>query len=305
MIKLKFILLLTFLIIKICLTAQTPDQSASYLNKFNTDYITGMMNNKPETIVQYYAIGIRLMPEFQKTIIGKTYAQQYHQSFFERFVILAYTRSISEIIDLGSKVAESGKFNMTLKLKSSGKQQEIQGKYFCIWDKQKNSTLSLNTETWNYDHHLENEDQMRFQNIPVTDVALQSHVPVNSNVSFELAALNRLMETTVSQHDAKIWSQFYTEDAIILHSHQPASNDKKEQDAYLKKHVTELPDFEKLDIRNDRIDHLGKYIIEYASHIAIWKSGESSGVGLGKDLRIWRREQDGSLKIFRHIGMYD
>lgn len=66
-----------------------------------------------------------------------------------------------------------------------------------------------------------------------------------------------------------------------------------------------MPIFEKLDIRNDRIDDLGKYVIEYASHIAVIRNGDYSGVGTGKDIRIWRREAGGSLKIFRHMAMYD
>jgi hypothetical protein len=66
-----------------------------------------------------------------------------------------------------------------------------------------------------------------------------------------------------------------------------------------------MPIFEKLDVRNDRIDDLGNYVIEYASHIAIIRSGDFSGVSTGKDLAIWRREPNGALKIFRHITMYD
>jgi len=110
-----------------------------------------------------------------------------------------------------------------------------------------------------------------------------------------VAAFNGLMEATVSQHDAKIWSQFYSDDGILFSKGNPLNEGRKAIDEYL----------EKLDIRNDRIDNLGGYVIEYASHIANWRSGEYSGIGLGKDLRIWRREKNGFLKIFRHIGMYD
>jgi hypothetical protein len=46
-------------------------------------------------------------------------------------------------------------------------------------------------------------------------------------------------------------------------------------------------------------------VIEYASHIAIIRDGEYSGVGTGKNIVIWRREKGGSLKIFRGIAMYD
>ena len=148
-------------------------------------------------------------------------------------------------------------------------------------------------------------DQLKFKEIPNVDVALSPHVNINNNISFELAALNRLVESTVSQHDAKIWSLFYSDEAILCHSGRAISKGKKEVDDFLIEHCRELPIFETLDVRNDRIDHLGNYVIEYASHIATVRNGDWSGVGVGKDLRIWRREKDGSLKIFRHIGSYD
>jgi hypothetical protein len=33
--------------------------------------------------------------------------------------------------------------------------------------------------------------------------------------------------------------------------------------------------------------------------------GESSGVNLGKNLRVWRRAESGVLQIWRAIAMYD
>jgi hypothetical protein len=32
---------------------------------------------------------------------------------------------------------------------------------------------------------------------------------------------------------------------------------------------------------------------------------ESSGVNLGKNLRVWRRAENGALQIWRAIAMYD
>lgn len=263
------------------------EKTVAHLKKFRSDYITGMLNKKPETIVSYYADGIRLMPEFQKTVIGKSNALLYHKAFSARFDIQEFSSDEIEILNLGSRVVELGMFTMKMKLKSTGKDYELKGKYQGIWEKLENGKLSLITEAWNYNHPLEMEEQMRFEEVPGVDVALQPHLPINSHISFELAALNRLMEATVSQHDAKIWSQFYTNDGTFCYSRHPIYKGKKEIDEFLEKHVKELPVFEKLDIRNDRIDDLGDYVIEYASHIAVWRGGEYSGIGLGKDLRIW------------------
>lgn len=286
-------------------TVKADEKTITYLKKFRSDYIKGVMDKKPEVIHAYYAENIRLMTEFQKTVMGKANVLLYHKTFQARFDVTSYARTEIEIFDLGSMVVEHGLFEMKMKSKNTGKEHEAKGKYQNIWEKAGNDKLVLITEGWNYNHQPEIEQQLRFDDIPAVDVAIQAHVPVNSHVSFELAALNRLMEATISQHDGKLWSQFYSDNAILFAQRHSLYDGRKAIDDYIEMHVKELPVFEKLDIRNDRIDVLGEYVIEYASHIATWRSGEYSGVGLGKDLRIWRREKNGSLKIFRHIGMYD
>ena len=245
------------------------------------------------------------MLEFQKTIIGKSNVQVYFKAFLERFDVYEFGREEKEILDLGSVITELGMFRMKIRSKSTGRNHEVTGKYIDIWEKSGDGELALITEAWNYNHQLEIEDQFRFDGIPQVDVALQAHLPINNNISFELAGLNRLMESVVSQHDAKIWSQFYAEDGMFLYSRNRIYEGKEALNKFLDAHAKGLPVFEKLDIRNDCIDDLGSYVIEYASHVANWRNGEHSGVNTGKDLRIWRREKDCSLKIFRHIGMYD
>ena len=304
-----------FLLASLCLNishvfgqsnVKTAENTIAYLQKFRTDYIRSILDKKPEMIHVYYAEDIRLMPEFQKTVIGKGNALTYHNAFSTRFNIQSYNRTEIEVLDLGSRIVELGMFAMKIKLKATGKEYEVNGKYLNIWEKREHQNPVLITEAWNYNHTLEIEDQFRFEDAPEVDIALQSHVPINTNIRFELAALNRLMEATISQHDAKIWSQFYSDDGMFIYSRHPIYKGRKALDEFLENHVrNDLPVFEKLDIRNDRIDDLGDYVIEYASHIAIWRSGEYSGVNTGKDLRIWRRGADCSLKIFRAMGMYD
>jgi ketosteroid isomerase-like protein len=286
--------------------AQTTvnEKTRAFLKQFTLDYTKNILDKKPELLALYYREDVRLMPPFQRTIVGKDNLVSYNKAFANRFEIQDYNRTDLEVLDLGSMVSEIGLFTMKIKIKNSGKTYDLQGKYLNLW-RHENEKLSLIVEAWNYDHAIDFADQLKFREIADVDVALSSHVNINNNISFELAAMNRLMEAVVSQQDARLWSQFYSDEVILCHSGHAMSKGKKEVDEFLVEHCRELPIFEKLDIRNDRIDHLGNYVIEYASHIATVRNGDWSGVGVGKDLRIWRREKDGSLKIFRHIGMYD
>lgn len=279
--------------------------ATDFLKKFGSDFIEHIQNGKPESLRPYFADSLRLMPEFQKTVIGKKHALSYYKAFLERFGISDYRRETVEVLDLGERVVELGTFNLVLTLKSSGKTYSVEGKYQEFWQKSQNGKLALVTAAWNYSHEITIADQMRFSTVPATDVAMTAHLPINNNIRFELAALNRLQERTISEHDAKLWTRFFTDDAKYIYSGSPIAGGRKEIDDFFAEHVRHIPVFEKLDIRNDRVDHLGDYVVEYASHIAIVRSGDFSGVFTGKNVNIWRREKDGSLKIFREMAMYD
>jgi ketosteroid isomerase-like protein len=284
----------------------SPDaQTAAHLAQFRTDYAKSVLGRKPELLAPYYADDVRLMPEFQRTIQGKDNSLAYHQAFGARFDVAQYEKREIETLDLGSRVVEWGTFTTKIILKSTGQAHTLQGKYQHLWQKQANDRLVLVTEAWNYNHQVAVAEQLRFAEVPAVQVAYQAHVPVNSNISFELAALNRLMEDAFTQHDPTIAAQFFADDGAFFYSFNPIYRGRQALDAFFVQHMRQMPVFEKLNCRTDRIDDLGTYVIEYASHIAIIKDGDYSGVGTGKNLRIWRREKGGSLKLFRQMAMYD
>ncbi|CAA9345322.1 MAG: hypothetical protein AVDCRST_MAG56-8134 [uncultured Cytophagales bacterium] len=284
----------------------TPDaRTMAHLAQFRSDYAQSLQRKKPELLAAYYAENVRLMPEFQFTVMGKSNALAYQQAFTDRFDVQQTDRVPLETLDLGTRLAEMGTFTTTLTAKQTGRQYTLRGKYQHLWEKRETGKPLLVTEAWNYSHKVEIADQLKFADVPAVQVAYQAHLPVNSNISFELAAMNRLMEDAFAQHDARIAAQFFADDGAFLYSSNPIYRGRKELDAFFEEHMRQLPVFEKLDCRTDRIDVLEGYVIEYASHIAIIKDGDYSGVGTGKNVRIWRREKDGSLKMFRQMAMYD
>lgn len=141
--------------------------------------------------------------------------------------------------------------------------------------------------------------------MPSVYLALQPRVPVAAGISLELAALQKLQESAIVQHDGKTWALFYADDGILLANHGGVVSGRDALVHYTVEHANAFPVFEKLDLRTHRIDDLGEYVIEYASGIANWRVGDSSGVSLGKNILVWRREGSGSLKIWRAISMYD
>jgi ketosteroid isomerase-like protein len=311
MIRTKLLLLLAALL---CLPVTrtfarpglNPDaRTVAHLAQFRADYAQSLRHKKPGLLAAYYAENVRLMPEFQLTVMGKSNALAYQGAFTDRFDVQQTDRVPLETLDLGTRVVELGTFTTTLTHRQTGRQYVLEGKYQNLWEKSGQGKPVLVTEAWNYNHPVPFADQLRFGGVPAVQVAYQAHLPVNSNISFELAALNQLMEAAFTQHDANLSSRFFSDDAAFIYSSNPIYRGRQALDAFFVQHMREMPIFEKLDCRTDRIDVLEGYVIEYASHIAHWRNGESSGVNTGKNLRIWRREKDGSLKMFRQMAMYD
>lgn len=274
------------------------------IDKFNTAYRDQMLKGDAALISFLLDDNVRLMPEFQMTVKGKNNTVQYYTAFHKRFDVTLYDRQSSEVLDLGKQVIAWGQFTMSMVHRTTSSKMELHGKYMDVWMKGAGNELKLVTQAWNYNHEINFSDSLKFD-VPVVNIALAAHAPVTDNTSFELAGLNELMESVIIQHDARRWKMFYSDDGNFLYSRSPVFQGRKALDRFIDEHVSGLPIFEKLDIRNDQIDYLGEYVIEYASHTAFVRGEGWSGTGTGKDIRIWRREKDCSLKIFRHIGMYD
>jgi hypothetical protein len=276
----------------------------SQIEKFRISYADHMLKGNASSLSPFIDDHVRLMPEFQMTVKDKQNVLLYYGAFHKRFSVTAYSRESSEILDLGKRVVEWGQFTQSIVQKATKSKMELRGKYMDVWIKGSGDKLTLVTQAWNYNHDINFADSLKF-NVPTVNIASAAHTPVTDNISFELAGLNELMESIIIQHDARRWKMFYSDDGNFLYSRSPVFQGRKALDQFIDDHVIGLPIFEKLDIRNDQIDYLGEYVIEYASHTAFVRGEGWSGTGTGKDIRVWRREKDCALKIFRHIGMYD
>lgn len=299
----------------VALATEAPESPLSRehratLDAYRVAQVRGYLDGNPDVMLVHLADAVRLMPGYQKTVLGKSDASTYHRAFLKRFTVRAYERQPIEAVDIGLRVLEMGRFSMTLvekgaKPSGAAVPHTLAGKYLDLWEKSPTGTLTLNTATWNYDELPKIVDQLRFDEVPGVLMALRPRVPVRAGISLELAGICKLQESAIIQHDGKTWALFYADDAILLANHGGVVSGRKALDDYTVDHAKSLPVFEKLDIRTDQIDDFGKYVIEYGTGVATWKVDDYSGVSLGKNIRVWRRADNGALQIWRAISMYD
>jgi ketosteroid isomerase-like protein len=284
--------------------APLPGRRAS-LDAYRSAHVQAVLHEDIEPIVSPYVEDARLIPPYHGTVFGPANVRSYYSAFFERFDVREYRRDELKTFNLGSRLIVIGRYALSLAAVGGAQVHEITGSYMDIWESVPGKPLGLMTHAWNTDAYSPVANDLRFSDVPSVRTAFEAHVPVSGGLSFELAALNRLHEVAILQHDDKVWSQFFAEDAVLLANQHGLLQGRPAIDAYLADHVKEMPVFEKLDIRNDEIDATGRYVIEYASHVANWRNGDSSGVNTGKNIRLWRREREGTLKMICGIGTYD
>jgi ketosteroid isomerase-like protein len=283
----------------------TSPQLTSTLGVMRASRIQAILEGNPEPLVAPCTGSTRLMTEGLPTVIGSANIEAYFRAFFARFTVRAYVCSDVQTWDLGARVAEFGRFTLQLAPKAGGAELSLQGKYLDLWEHDSGSGLRLAVIASNFDAWMPNGDILRFDGIPYVRVAMQARVPLDNDLSVELAAYNLLMQRALIEHDAALWSRIYADDAVLMPNNAPIAPGHAAIAAFIEAHCRELPIFEQLDLRNDRIEEAGGYIYEFASHIANWRSGASSGVSTGKNLRIWRREPDHALKLILQIAAYD
>ena len=279
----------------------SPAPIPNIVNQFEKVTLESLLHNEVSKRNSYYTDKTYLMGEYQKVLKGKSNLENYYQAFLKRFKVNSYEKQIVELLDLGNWMVETGTFEMNLTQKGTATTETYQGKYQNLWQREENGEWKVFAEAWNYNHPIEDWSIFSFPELEVYD-----HLSVRlESVPIQVLAHNSYSEEIISNHDDKKWAQLYDEQGMLLYSHSPLYNGKSAISAHLKEHVKTLPTFNTLDIGNFFLSELDEYIIELGNHYVDWSLGENQGISTGKNIRIWKKHPNGSIKVFRQTAMYD
>lgn len=289
----------------LCSASSSLDtQTLSKLEQARTNYIKGVMRENTSTLLMHHALSVRIMPEANPTIFGKANAELYFKALFKRFDVKGYNKSPMNFIDMGTKVAEIGAFDLEMQTKG-GEERKLSGHYVNLWQRNDSGNWEIHTDVWNFNHWPAFKEELVFAGIPSVVTAMQAKVPIDSPQSFEIAAYEAINQHGVRIGDPDIVSFKFNDSAHYFPNFQPALIGKPAIAEWWKQHMKELPLLDAVHNRSDAIETLGRYTIQHSSHIVAWRSGEHSGGSTGKHLKIWERQDDGILRAILFIAAYD
>lgn len=289
------------------LLAQNANDKAlqNQLEKTNTLLTQSFVNKNIAGFISFCDENVIYMPEYQSTIKGAKQLNDYLKNLMEKREVTAFSKKTTEVYTSKNRAVEIGVFFISVRGVNESKIENLTGKYISVWDIS-NKQLKLLSEAFGYFKNVEN---------PSVFVVKSMHYPDENNslmdttkstaISFQLKAYNTLMEKAVSNRDGNLRADFFTEDAVFMPFADTLKIGMKVLRPYLIEYNSYPVTIDSISIYNVYSENLGNFIIEYPMFYVKWHNAQNNGVGSGKGIRLWRKDNDCSLKIVREIGVHD
>ncbi|UZR97087.1 hypothetical protein [Chondrinema litorale] len=284
----------------------TPSFKSNSLDErllnMNTLFTNSVLKENLEERLKYYTDETLCMPEYQLSMRGVKMIESYFLEIFKREEVELFEKEIFEVITMGNTLVELGTFKKEYRLLGKQNLLKQNGKYCNVWQVQTDNSLKLKAECWGYFHPIENPESLVVSSANTLE---DIPVDVNNHIAFELMAVNALMEKGVKTHNAALRSSFFTDDGMFL----PFADSIKSGFGNINEHLIEYTSnnvsIDSIHVYNQGFEVLGDYVIEYPKFFVSWSLPEAKGISHGKGIRVWQRQADCTLKLYREIGLHN
>jgi len=251
--------------------------------------------------LDHYADQAISMPEYQTTLAGRNEIENYYRDIFKKQHIKTIRREPQEFIHLANTIIAIGTFQRAYETPTKDSLITLKGKYWHVWVPE-TGTYHIKGEAFGYFHPVDNPESL----IISTNQQQPDESKIQMEVSFELKAYNALMEKGVRQRNATLRVNFFTEDAIFYPFADSAVVGMDQLKPYLTAYSNRgTVTIDSVSCYTFNFEKLGDYILEYAMFKVKWRLTDRTGRTEGKGIRIWKRQADGSLRLFREIGTHN
>ena len=279
--------------------AQTVDDARAAM-------ISAIKAEDADAIDAFISAETTLLPEYQKALIGGDNTRAYYDAFAARFEVERLKKKSREVIKVGTKHVDIGTFELSLRHEQTDAAHKLKGSYFDVWDLSDKNAPKLATQAWNYDESYENVRALtEFKSLNGTHYAFTPHAPLVDDISFDLALLTDFNDSAMMRREHGVLYHAYAKDAIMAPHDTPYVEGKEAIEEFLKGYSAGWPLFDYVSSQSHFIEGGENYALEQFSYNLRWNAAPHSGIAIGKGVRILKRDDHGSWRIFRVISMHD
>jgi len=263
------------------------------------------VNDNLNALIEYYDVHALSMPEYQLMLDGLDEIKLYYTEILKRQNIKSYVHVADEFIHLNKTIVEIGTFKKEYYNDSNPDSLiTLKGKYWNIWEAGQNSSFKLVSEAFGYFNPVSHPEALTVRMSKKQPD--ESEILLHKEIPFELKAYNALMEKGVRNRDGILRSSFFTHDARFFPFAEPTLKGIENIKPYLigyssRGQVT----IDSIMCYTYDFKYADNYVLEYDMFKVKWNNANGSGKTEGKGIRIWHRQEDNSLRLFREIGTHN
>ncbi len=256
-----------------------------------------------EGFLLHYDKAIISIPEYQLTLTGSTEVRIFYKEIFARQKIKTFKRNTEEIVMIDSIAIEIGTFEKEYQDSKTDSTFTQNGKYWNIWSVKPDARFKIKAEAFGYFHPIKNSETLVVKsNNKQPD---ESEILLTKQIPFELKAYNALMEKGVRNRDGILRSEFFTDDAQVMPFADSTKRGIEKIKPYLIAYNAGPVTIDSIMVYTYHYEKFKDYVVEYTMFKVMWTIPQLSGRTEGKGIRIWKRQEDNSLKLFREIGTHN
>lgn len=259
------------------------------------------LNTNVDGCLNLYDDNAISMPEYQATLTGRNEIEKYYREINRKLRVKSVHRQPLEFIHLKNSIVVIGALKRVYVDQANDSLIQLNGKYWHIWSVQE-GVYRIKGEAFGYFHPVAHQEPI----VMSTRQQQPDEEDIRIKVPLELKAYNALMEKGVRQRNGELRAGFFAENAVFYPFADTAVVGMRHIKPYLIAYSNRgTVRIDSVSCYTYAFEDYDDYILEYDMFKVKWSVADLKGRTQGKGIRIWIRQKDKSLRIFREIGTHN
>ena len=249
-----------------------------------------------EETLSLFSDNATLLPEYHKSLWGKSKISAYYVQFFEKSNAVKFNKDAFEIMAIDEYFVELGTFEHQY-TSPSGKDFEYKGKYVTYWQFHTDDTPKIMAHIWGSSSYFEPENL----NFIEVDVPSTKAITPRTQWEEDIEEVRKFAYDAVFAGDSKKQLTTYAKDAIYMTYYDPPFIGKEKITEYFDSHYNPDIPMDSLMTRSVKVIDMGEYAFNFGEYYVEWTWERQPWYVGGKGLALHKRMADGSIKIYRQM----
>ncbi|MFD2585654.1 YybH family protein [Croceitalea marina] len=258
--------------------------------------VEALKSESLESTLSLFCDEATLLPEYHKSLVGKSKIRAYYSQFFEKTVTSKLSKKSFEILDLGMYFVELGTFEHTYKTPKN-EEFHYKGKYTTYWLFSEDKAPKIIAHILGASNYFEAEN-LNFISVAVSD---SKEIIPSSQWERDIEEIRKFVYDAILSGDSKRQMKTYAEDAVYMTYYVPPFIGKGKIREYFDQHYNPDVSMDSLMTKSVRVIDMGDYALKFGEYYVGWTwEGKPSYIE-GKGLTLYKRMEDDSIKIYRQM----